>query len=94
MSDEKPHITSYKTLALTLLALLVITAASVGITRIELGPLNTAAALILASIKALIVLVVFMHLKFETPLFSWLTAAVFVLIVLVIIVTFFDYSFR
>lgn len=94
MSEETPHVTSYKTIVFVLLALLVLTGISVALTSLELGPWNTAAALIVASLKALIVLIWFMHLKFEDWLFSLLTAATFALIVLVIIVTFFDYSYR
>lgn len=94
MSEETPHVTSYKTLALVLVSLLVLTAISVAITRLELGAWNVTAALVVAGIKALIVMTWFMHLKFESWLFSILTAAVFVLIFLVIIVTFFDYSYR
>ena len=94
MSQEKTHIVSYKTHVFVLLSLLVLTAISVAITRIELGPLNTAAALVVASIKATIVLAWFMHLKFESRFYTLMVSAVFLLFVLVILVTFFDYSYR
>jgi cytochrome c oxidase subunit IV len=94
MSEEKPHITSFQTQGWVLLALVVLTAISVAITRLEMGPLNTTAALVVAGLKALIVLTWFMHLKFEIRLFTVFVIAIFALIVLVIIVTFFDYSYR
>ncbi|MEE4176860.1 MAG: cytochrome C oxidase subunit IV family protein [Bacteroides sp.] len=94
MSQEKHHIVSYKTHVFVLLALLVLTALSVAITRVELGPLNTAAALLIACIKATIVLAWFMHLKFESRFFTVMVSAVIILFLLVILVTFFDYSYR
>lgn len=94
MSQETTHIVSYKTQVFVLLSLLVLTAISVAITRLEMGPFNTAAALLIASIKASIVLAWFMHLKFESRFFTVMVAAVFILFLLVILVTFFDYSYR
>lgn len=94
MSEEKHHILSYKTHVIVLLALLVLTSISVAITRLEMGPLNTAAAMLIAGLKAAIVLTWFMHLKFESRFFTLMVLAVMVLFILVLIVTFFDYSYR
>lgn len=94
MSGEKHNTTGYSTHFIVLLALLVLTAISVAVTRLELGPLNTAAALLIAGIKATIVLAWFMHLKYESRLLVFMVAAVVVILILVIIVTFFDYSYR
>lgn len=94
MNKEKIHISSYQSHLIVLALLLVLTAASVLLTSIELGPWNTTAALLIASLKATLVLGWFMHLRFENSLFKWLTLGVFFLIFLVIVVTFFDYSFR
>ncbi len=94
MSGEKKHITTYSTHFFVLLALLILTTISVAITRLEMGPLNTAAALLIAGIKATIVLAWFMHLKFESRLFVFMVAAVVLILVLVLVVTFFDYSYR
>jgi len=94
MSEEKHHIVSYKTHFFVLVALLILTTTSVLITRLEMGPLNTAAAMLIAGTKAAIVLAWFMHLKFESRLFLLMVSAVIVLFILVIIVTFFDYSYR
>ena len=94
MSEEKHHIVSYKTQFMVLLALLVLTAISVFITRFELGPHNTLAAMLVAGTKAAIVLAWFMHLKFESRFFTVMVSAVVVIFLLVLFVTFFDYSYR
>ncbi len=94
MNKEKTHISSYLSHLIVLALLLLLTAASVSLTSMELGPWNTTAAMVVATLKASLVLGWFMHLRFENSLFFWLTMGVLTLIVLVIVVTFFDYSFR
>jgi cytochrome c oxidase subunit IV len=93
MSKEK-HISSYKSHVMVLMALLVLTFITVAITRIELGPLNTLVAMLVAGSKATIVLLWFMHLKFDDKIYAIFTAFIFVLFLLVLYVTFFDYSYR
>ncbi len=94
MSEEKQHISSYKSHLLVLLALLVLTAASVAVTSVEMGAYNTLVAMLLAGAKATLVLLWFMHLRFDDKIYAIFTAFVVVLFLLVLIVTFFDYSYR
>lgn len=92
--SENHTIVSYKTQALVLLALLVLTGLSVAITQINLGPLTVSAALLLATVKASLVLVYFMHLKFDNRFFAFMVIGVIILIGIVIFVTFLDYLYR
>ena len=94
MENEKHHIISYRTYFFILLALLVFTFLSVMITGIELGELTVAAALVFASVKSYLVLTYFMHLKYDKPYIRLMVGFVFMLFLAVIIITFFDYSFR
>ncbi len=94
MSEEKQHISSYTSHILVLGALLVLTAASVAVTSLEMGKYNTLVAMLIAGTKAGIVLTWFMHLKFDNKIFAIFTVAVIVLFLLVLYVTFFDYSYR
>lgn len=94
MSEHKHHIVSYKTHLLVLLSLLVLTFVTVAITSFEMGPYNTTAALIVAGLKAAIVLGWFMHLKFDNKFYAIMVALVLTVFALVVIVTFFDYSYR
>lgn len=94
MSEDKPHVTSYGTHAVILVLLLIFTWATVSITRINLGPWSVTAALVIACIKASLVLLYFMHLKFDSKILRWSFSAVMVVFFLVILLTFFDYLFR
>ncbi|MDR4987230.1 MAG: cytochrome C oxidase subunit IV family protein [Bacteroidales bacterium] len=94
MSEEKTHIVPYKTQILVLIALLVLTAVSVAVTQLEFGSYNTLAAMLLAGTKSLIVMAWFMHLKYEKKLLPLMVAGVLVILLLVLFVTFFDYSYR
>ncbi len=94
MNQEKHHISSYTSHVIVLFALLALTAASVAVTQLEMGNFNIIVAMILAGIKATIVLSWFMHLRFDNKIYAIFTAAVFVLFLLVLFVTFFDYSYR
>ena len=54
-------------------ALLVLLAVTVGIAQLELGPLNFLAAALVASIKAVLIMLFFMHVRYSPPLI-WLVA--------------------
>jgi len=94
MENEKHHIVSYRTYGLILLLLLVLTATSVAITQIELSKWSTAMALLIAAIKSTIVLAIFMHLKFDQKIYRVMATLIFLLVIVVIIITFLDYLFR
>lgn len=92
--NHKPHISSYKSHAIVLLALLVLTTVTVVVAGIDFGRLSIAVAVGVASIKAIVVLTYFMHLKYENAFTRGMVIGVFILFALVIVLTFFDYSFR
>jgi cytochrome c oxidase subunit 4 len=94
MSDTTHHIVPYRTYALILLLLLVLTGTSVAVTQIELTKWATVVALLIASTKSTIVLAIFMHLKFDQPVYRVMTICVVLLLIAVIVFTFFDYGFR
>jgi len=91
---EHQHIVSYKTYIIILLVLLSLTFASIAITSIELGPITVLGALLLASIKTSMVLAYFMHLKFDSMFFKIMVPLVFLLLGVVIYITFLDYIYR
>jgi cytochrome c oxidase subunit IV len=55
-------------------ALIVGTAATVGVAFVDLGPLNNVLMLGIAMTKALLVILFFMHVRWSTRL-TWVTAA-------------------
>jgi cytochrome c oxidase subunit 4 len=93
-NNDKPHIVPYRTFLLVLLALVVFTFVSIGVTSYELGPLTVLTALLLATAKTILVLTYFMHLKWDVRMFAILVVAVLALIGVVIFITFLDYLFR
>ena len=91
---EKAHIISYKTLLMTLLALFVLTGITVGASYVDLGKLNVWVALLIASFKGTLVLMIFMHMKFEgrTLRLSFMSTIGFLAIMIGF--TFWDIAFR
>lgn len=90
------HILPFSYYRNTLIALLVLTVVTVGVSYIhfESGIANIMVAMFIASIKAVLVALFFMHLRYESP-FTWLYAA-FPIILLVILIggVFLDNPFR
>lgn len=63
--NELSHVTSVKLLVGVWLALMVLTGVTVMATRVDLGSWNLPMAMVVATIKALLVCAFFMHLKFD-----------------------------
>jgi len=88
------HIVGYGKLALVWLALLVLTALTVLITRVELGGYKVLGALAIACLKSGLVIAFFMHMKYEGPLLRWLLFVALVTLAIFIGFTFFDVLYR
>jgi len=88
------HIISYKTLTGVWLALLALTALTVGITRVELGGWKVLGALTIACAKAGLVIAVFMHMQYEGRLLRWLLFLALLTLAIFIGFTFFDVLYR
>ena len=94
MHTEQVHITPYRTYAWVLIALLSLTFLTITVTWIDLSALTVFVALVIATVKAGIVLTYFMHLKFESSLFRVFVIMVLAIYVLVIAFTLSDYLLR
>ena len=93
-TTDVKHITDFRVYILVLLGLLFLTVITVTVTWIDLSALTVLVALVIASVKAVIVLAFFMHLKFESTLFKALVTMVLAIYTLVIALTFADYIMR
>ena len=91
---EETHVVSYGSYALIWLGLMGLTGATVALAGIELGRWVIITALTIASIKGLLVLNVFMHLKFEDRVFRIFVAVTAITLAIFITLTFFDYAFH
>ncbi len=94
MEKEKHHIVSYKSYFYILVTLIALTFMSIGITKINLGEYSVLGAMIFATIKSILVLTWFMHLKFDQPFLRIMVGFVVLLFLAVIFITFLDYYFR
>lgn len=94
MNKVVTHISSYKDHLMVLALLITLTIITVAITSIELSAFNVVAALIIASCKATIVLLYFMHLRFDQKVYLIMALLVLALVATVIGITLFDYLTR
>jgi len=87
------HIVGYGTYIFVWLSLVALTALTVTAASFDLGNFSIVVALAIASIKGLLVLLVFMHLKFDDRIFRIFVFVAFLTLTIFLILTFADYSF-
>ena len=74
--------------------LLVLTALTVTVAGLHLGTASVAAAVCIAAAKAALVLLYFMHLKYEPAVFRTMLGLAVGIIVVILLLTFSDVAFR
>ena len=95
MTDKyTAHIFEYKSLFYVLMALLVLTGITIGVSFVDLGNLNVWIALIIASIKGSLVLMFFMHMKYEGKVLVLSFIGTIFFLTIMISFTFWDVAFR
>jgi cytochrome c oxidase subunit IV len=94
MQHGDTHITSYRTHGIILVLLLFLTTITITVTWLDAGKLSVGVAMFVACIKASLVLLYFMHLKFDALIFKVFAGMVILLLAIVFVITFFDYLFR
>jgi len=94
MDLHQQHLMPYKTLALVLAALLLLTGVTVGVSYIDLGWLNVPLTLAIASAKVSLVLLFFMHLKYEGRAIQFSFISTMLFLAIMIGFTFWDVAFR
>lgn len=88
------HVSSVRAYVSVFLALCVLTVITVAIARVDLGALNTPVALLVALSKALLVILIFMGVKYNTPLTKVVAASGFVWLIILFGITMGDYLTR
>lgn len=94
MNEQDNHIVSTKTFVLVWIALLILTAITVTVAKLDLGAFSTFTAIVIASVKAGVVLWFFMHLKYEKRLLKLLLLVPIVTLAVIIGLTFIDVGYR
>ena len=88
------HIVGYGQHLLTWFGLIALTGITVALAGIDLGSWVIITALTIAAIKTVLVLNIFMHLKFEDRTFRIFVAVAVLTLTIFIVLTFFDYAFH
>lgn len=91
---EKVHIVAYKTYVYVWIALLLLLAATIAVAKVEFSRYGVLVNLLIASIKAGLVLFFFMHLKYERWLLKALLFMVIATLTAVMALFFADVLFR
>lgn len=94
MESHNGHILSYGKLGAVLAALLFLTLVTVGVSYLDLGIFNVPLALLIASSKATLVLLFFMHLKYEGKVITISFISTVITLAVLITFTFWDVAFR
>lgn len=94
MEEQQGHIGGTRTYVIIWTLLLALTAITITVAGMHLGKFSTLAALVIASIKASLVLWFFMHLKYEKRLFKYMLLVPIATLTVIIGLTFLDIWFR
>ena len=94
MSEHDTHIVPYKSNVLIWIDLLILTFVTIEIAQFDFHDLTVVIALLVASMKTYLVGYFFMHLKFDQKIFKIMAILIFLLLGVVLVITFLDYAFR
>ncbi len=92
--SHREHIVPLKVYFAVFGALMVLTATTVFVATLDLGPLNLAVALGIAITKATLVILFFMHVKYSGNMVKVYVAAGFLFFVIMLGITISDYMTR
>ncbi len=88
------HSHGYGIYVLVWLGLLALTGLTVAVAGINIGGFTIFTALIIASVKAYLVLAIFMHLRSESKMFTVFVLVAAFFLIITFILLFSDYSFQ
>jgi len=94
MSKHDVHITPVKTYLYVGISLLLLTGLTVGASFIDFGPFNVTIALLIASVKALLVALFFMHLFWDNKIYLIVFAASLLFFTIFLTFSMFDTTTR
>ena len=92
--DSQHPVIEYRTYIYTWFALLILTGVTIYVAGLDLGHLSVLTAILIASFKAGVVLYIFMHLKYEPPIFKIILFATIATLGVIIGLTFLDVGYR
>ena len=93
-SEEKHHLVPYRVYVAVWASLVVLTLITVGSSYADLGHLAIFTAVLIATVKCSLVLLYFMHLRYDNPVLGIMFIATVGTYAVFIILTFADYHYR
>lgn len=93
-TNETSHGSSMPTYVAVFVALLVLLVVTVAVAFVDLGPLNLAVALLIAGVKATLVVLYFMHVRHSNRLTKVFVAGTYLWLVILFVLTYSDYISR
>lgn len=95
MNSQDKHLSVPWTLYVYVwVGLLALTVLTVGVSYLDMGHVGILTALVIATTKGSLVVLYFMHIRFERPLFAVMIVAVMATFAIFIGLTFSDYLYR
>jgi cytochrome c oxidase subunit 4 len=91
---EEQHHVPYKVYFIVWGALLALTAVTVGVSYVDMKNVTVLTAMLIAATKSMLVLLYFMHIRFEKPMFSAMILATMLTYGTFVALTFVDYVYR
>ena len=88
------HVLPLRIYLMVFVSLLVLTATTVAVAFIDMGPLNNLVAMGIAGLKATLVILFFMHVRYSTKLTSLVIASGLFALVIMVGLTLVDYATR
>jgi cytochrome c oxidase subunit 4 len=94
MNNEKQNPHPFSTYLLIWLGLLVLTGVTVTVAGLNLGNLSVLGAILIAAVKGTLVVLFFMHIKYEDRVFKIMLGVAIITLAVIMVLTFVDTSFR
>ncbi len=94
MTTNTHHGPTVRTFILIWAALLILTGTTVGVSYLELGPFNPVVALVIATCKALLVILFFMEIRYSSKITIVVVVAGFFWLGILLLLTMSDYITR
>ena len=92
--EQEHHTVPYRVYFVVWAALVLLTAVTVAVSYLDMKHVTVLTAMLIAAAKSMLVLLYFMHIRFEKPLYAVMILAALGTYAIFIGLTFVDYLFR
>jgi len=93
-NHDEPHLVPYSLFVAVWMALVGLTLVTVGASYLDLKQMTMFTALLIATIKISLVILYFMHARWDAPIIAYFIIACFVTYAVFVALTFADYYYR